>query len=154
NDKGIEYVVAVSKDKLILSWLGQPLYTLSPAAKGSFKDSKEDVTVTFAETGVKGSGMTLKAGTSGSRFDRLALPSKGEPIVEVPPGKMTPQNWPSFRGLNASGVADGQYPPTFWDAEKGVNIAWKTPIPGIGHSCPIIWGDRLFITTAVSGDPK
>jgi outer membrane protein assembly factor BamB len=31
---------------------------------------------------------------------------------------------------------------------------WKTPIPGLGHSCPVIWGDRLFVTTAVSADPK
>ena len=154
NDKGIEYVVAVSEDKLTLSWLGQPLYTLSPTAKGSFKDSSEDVTITFSETGGKVTGLTMKAGSSESRFDRVAGVRKAEPIAEVPPGKITPENWPSFRGVNASGVADGQYPPTYWDVEKGQNVAWKTAIPGIGHSCPIIWGDRIFVTTAVSGDPK
>src|SRR5215471_5437433 len=58
---------------------------------------------------------------------------------------VTPQPWPSFRGINASGVADGEHPPLTWDAEKGVNIGWKTPIPGLGHSCPIVWGDRLFV---------
>ena len=62
------------------------------------------------------------------------------------------QNWPSFRGKNASGIADGQNPPTEWDAGKSVNILWKTPIPGLGHSSPVVWGDRLFITTAVSND--
>jgi outer membrane protein assembly factor BamB len=40
-----------------------------------------------------------------------------------------------------------------WDAPKGINVRWKTPIPGLGHSCPIVWGDRVFVTTAVSGDP-
>ncbi len=60
------------------------------------------------------------------------------------------QNWPSFRGHNASGVADGQSPPASWDAGKSVNILWKTPIPGLGHSSPVVWGDRLFITTAIS----
>lgn len=62
-------------------------------------------------------------------------------------------NWPSFRGPGASGVADGQNPPTFWDPATGGNVLWKIPIPGLGHSSPIIWGDRIFLTTAVSEDP-
>ncbi|MCU1264696.1 MAG: bamB 2 [Acidobacteria bacterium] len=60
------------------------------------------------------------------------------------------QNWPSFRGPSGSGVADGANPPTFWDAAKSTNILWKTAIPGLGHSSPIVWGDRIFVTTAVS----
>jgi outer membrane protein assembly factor BamB len=60
------------------------------------------------------------------------------------------QNWPSFRGQNSAGSNDGTNPPTTWDAEHSTNILWKTPIPGIGHSSPIIWGDRVFVTTAVS----
>ncbi len=63
-------------------------------------------------------------------------------------------NWPSFRGPSGSGVADGQDPPTTWDAETGGNVLWKTPIPGLGHSSPIIWGDRIFLTTAISADPN
>jgi outer membrane protein assembly factor BamB len=59
-------------------------------------------------------------------------------------------NWPQFRGANASGVADGKTP-TKWDATKNDGIKWKTPIPGLGHSSPIIWGDKLYITTAISG---
>ena len=61
--------------------------------------------------------------------------------------------WPSFRGPLASGVADGQHPPTLWSAETGHNILWKTRIPGLGHSSPVIWDDRIFVTTAVSDDP-
>jgi outer membrane protein assembly factor BamB len=60
------------------------------------------------------------------------------------------QNWPSFRGLNASGVAEGNDPPAVWDAQKSINILWKTAIPGLGHSSPVVWGDRVFVTTAVS----
>ena len=60
------------------------------------------------------------------------------------------QDWPSFRGSNASGVAEGAKTPASWDAEKAVNILWKTPIPGLAHSSPIAWGDLLFITTAIS----
>ena len=60
------------------------------------------------------------------------------------------QNWPSFRGKNGTGVGDGNAPPTTWDVEKSINVSWKTPIPGLGHSSPIVWGERVFITTAVS----
>src|SRR6266404_8288153 len=60
------------------------------------------------------------------------------------------QNWPSFRGANASGVADGKPTPTTWDGTKGTNVLWKTPIPGLAHSCPVVWADKVFVTTAVS----
>jgi len=60
------------------------------------------------------------------------------------------ENWPSFRGPNASGVADGKPTATNWDGAKGTNILWKTSIPGLAHSSPVVWGDRVFVTTAVS----
>ena len=61
------------------------------------------------------------------------------------------QNWPSFRGLHASGVADGQHLPLEWNAEEDLNIKWKIRIPGLAHSSPVIWDERLFVTTAISG---
>jgi outer membrane protein assembly factor BamB len=64
------------------------------------------------------------------------------------------QNWPSFRGSYASGVADGPATATSWNAEKSENILWKVAIPGLAHSSPVVWGDKVFVTTAVSGDPK
>ena len=60
------------------------------------------------------------------------------------------QNWPAFRGQNGTGVGDGNNPPATWDVEKSINISWKTPIPGLGHSSPIIWKDQIFVTTAIS----
>jgi len=59
--------------------------------------------------------------------------------------------WPSFRGAMAAGVAEGSAP-TAWNAETATNILWKTPIPGLAHSSPVIWGDRVFVTTAVSSE--
>jgi glucose dehydrogenase len=64
------------------------------------------------------------------------------------------QQWPSFRGPNASGVADGQPTALKWNAATGDNIIWKTPIAGLAVSSPIVWGDRVFVSTAVSSDPK
>src|SRR5205085_551869 len=60
------------------------------------------------------------------------------------------QNWPQLRGPQASGVADGKPLATTWNAEKNEGILWKTPIPGLAHSSPIVWGDRVFVSTAVS----
>lgn len=59
-------------------------------------------------------------------------------------------NWPSFRGDHATGVAERQNLPEVWDGEKGTAIKWKANIPGLAHSSPIVWGDRIFVTTAIS----
>lgn len=58
--------------------------------------------------------------------------------------------WPAFRGPRASGVADGENLPVTFNAETGENIRWKKAIPGLAHSSPIVWGGRVFVTTAVS----
>jgi outer membrane protein assembly factor BamB len=62
----------------------------------------------------------------------------------------SPEHWPQFRGERAAGVADGASLPAEWDATKGASIQWKTAIPGLAHSSPVVWGDRIFVTTAVS----
>jgi len=67
---------------------------------------------------------------------------------------LTAQNWPSFRGPAASGVADGSPTSVKWDASTGENVLWKTPVGGVSVSSPIVWGDRVFVSTAVSSDPN
>lgn len=64
--------------------------------------------------------------------------------------------WPSFRGPGATGIGTGAATPIVWDGQSNRNILWKTNIPGLGHSSPVIWGDLIFITTAVSAieDPQ
>lgn len=59
-------------------------------------------------------------------------------------------NWPTFRGPGAAGVLDGLDLPDSWDAATGRGIRYKIEIPGLAHSSPVIWGNRLFVTTAVS----
>lgn len=55
--------------------------------------------------------------------------------------------WPMWRGPLATGVAPKADPPIEWSENK--NIRWKVPLPGKGHSTPIVWGDHLFVTAAV-----
>ncbi len=59
-------------------------------------------------------------------------------------------HWPAFRGPASSGINEGFATPTDWNAETGQNVRWKTPIPGLAHSSPVVWGDRVFVTTAIS----
>jgi outer membrane protein assembly factor BamB len=58
------------------------------------------------------------------------------------------QTWASFRGGLAAGVSTGA-PPAEWNLTSGDQIAWRVPVPGLAHSSPIVWGDRVFVTTAV-----
>jgi outer membrane protein assembly factor BamB len=60
-------------------------------------------------------------------------------------------DWPQFRGIKASGVAEGFSVPATWDAAKRSNVAWITPVPGLGLSSPVVWGDDVFISTSISG---
>ena len=69
---------------------------------------------------------------------------------EFPRAAAPTGSWPSFRGRDASGVADGQRLPDAWDGTTGKNVLWRTPIPGLAHSSPVVWGDTVFVTSAIS----
>ncbi len=56
-------------------------------------------------------------------------------------------HWPQWRGPLGTGVAPNADPPVEWSETK--NVRWKVALPGKGHSTPIVWGDRIFLTTAV-----
>src|SRR5215475_3970448 len=64
------------------------------------------------------------------------------------------ENWPGFRGSGARGLAESSNLPVSWNVDKGSNILWKAAIPGLGLSSPIVWGDRIFLTTAISSNPS
>lgn len=57
-------------------------------------------------------------------------------------------SWPQFRGAHAAGAAATAVP-VAWDVKAGRNVLWKTPIPGLSHSSPIVWGDHVFVVTTV-----
>ncbi|HBE68946.1 MAG TPA: serine/threonine protein kinase [Planctomycetaceae bacterium] len=57
------------------------------------------------------------------------------------------EDWPCWRGPTANGLSTGN-PPVDWDEEK--NVGWKVPIPGVGHSSPIVSGDRIFVTSCIA----
>ena len=61
-----------------------------------------------------------------------------------------PANWPQWRGPDSSGVSEEKGLPAEWTSTR--NVKWKTPINGRGHSSPIIWGKKIFLTTSVDGE--
>ena len=60
------------------------------------------------------------------------------------------QNWPQFRGPGATGVAEGTAQPVKFDASTSLNVRWKTAIPGLSHASPVVWGNKVFVVSAVS----
>lgn len=58
------------------------------------------------------------------------------------------EQWPKFRGPNAGAIADDPSLPDRWSETE--NVAWKTTVPGLGWSSPVIWDDHVFLTSAVS----
>ncbi|MFQ5907168.1 MAG: PQQ-binding-like beta-propeller repeat protein, partial [bacterium] len=58
--------------------------------------------------------------------------------------------WPQWRGPQATGVAPHGDPPVEWDEDK--NVRWKIEIPGKGHASPIVWGEKVFVLTAIETD--
>lgn len=62
------------------------------------------------------------------------------------------ENWPYWRGPRGDGSSAEEHVPTKWDGNTGRNILWKVALPGRGHSSPIVWDDRIFVTSCVEGD--
>ena len=94
--------------------------------------------------------MNLRSETLGALLG-LALASGvglyARAVSEAKPGV----DWPQFRGIRATGVAEGFALPASWDVAKGQSVAWKTAVPGLGLSSPIVWGDLVCVSTSISG---
>lgn len=168
DDIGLEITFTAGEGKLTGAVPGQPALTYVPTDNTHFKSVEfSGIEVTFNLTNEQANDFTLKQGERTFTFKRAkseeaatapeTTPEKKE-IVAAPAVKAKKSspaianNWPSFRGLHASGVADGSAPPVAWNSENAANIKWKTAIPGFAHASPVIWGDRIFITTAISSD--
>jgi outer membrane protein assembly factor BamB len=82
-----------------------------------------------------------------ARIARLLTPVFLAPLMHFSALAQT-ENWPQWRGPGGLGVAQADVP-TRWS--RGENIAWATEIPGRGHSSPVVWGNRVFLTSSIRG---
>ncbi|MFP6878431.1 MAG: hypothetical protein VCA37_16515, partial [Roseibacillus sp.] len=76
----------------------------------------------------------------------------GTPLLADDAAEDALKNWPQWRGPTWNGVASHADPPVSWSETE--NLRWKTPIEGRGHGTPIIWGDRIFLLTAIPLDKE
>ena len=92
----------------------------------------------------------LPPGTTASAPTRNIVRTAG--AIKTPLARATASagDWPSFRGREAAGISEKQNLPDTWNPATGENVLWRTPIPGLAHSSPIIWGDTLYVTSAIS----
>ena len=67
-------------------------------------------------------------------------------------GLIRAENWPGWRGPSGDGVSAGKGIPTKWSSKE--NIAWRIAVPGEGHSSPIVWGDKVFLTSSLTEKNK
>ncbi len=91
----------------------------------------------------------MPPGTAAPKTERRIVRTAA-PAPRLPSPAPATGSWPSFRGPVASGIAEGQHLPDRWNPATGDGVLWRTPIPGLAHSSPIVWGDLVFVTSAVS----
>ena len=92
----------------------------------------------------------LPPGTATTTAARTIVRTAGTAKTPLKRATSSAADWPSFRGREASGVSEKQNLPDAWDPKTGSNVLWQTPIPGLAHSSPIVSGDTIFITSAIS----
>ena len=85
-----------------------------------------------------------RAGDSDEMEQATSAPAPAAPELVV----MAPGQWARFRGPGGAGISTHSGLPTRWDGKTGEGILWKKPVPLPGHSSPIVWGERLFLTGA------
>ena len=150
--------VVLRERTLLIAIDGGAMQELEPYREDRFGTKDESVDASFfGRAGlIEGFALT-KAGVEPIRVRRsvaepvsaasLNLGQTSESAVESPI-----VHWPSFRGDNGGGIGDGIDTPISWNLESGESVLWRIDLPGLGNSSPVIWGDKLFITTAVAKD--
>jgi hypothetical protein len=169
---GANVTVAFDGERLTLAAEGQATLRLRPVEERRFiAEDMPDVSVVFSGRGGIVERMSITRGTGSVRYERegfgdatspapdprAVARAAAEPAAAAKPAdpavpRSKPLPWPSFRGANAAGVADGQGVVSSWDVTTGENIKWKTPIPGLATSSPIVWGDRVIVVAAASSE--
>jgi hypothetical protein len=166
-------VTAVIVDRALrVTAPGEATLELEAVEARQFRASNApDLSVVFGGRGGLIEAMVISRGTTAVRYGRegfadatspaalaapsteaIAAPAKTAAATAVPRTPARP--WPAFRGANADGTADGQGAVSDWDVATGRNIRWKTPIPGLATSSPIIWGNRVVVVSAASDADK
>ncbi len=152
-------VARVADGKLVVEVDGKEPIVLEPVAEKSFRSVDGSLNVDYFGRFGSIEGIFL-----GGRMQGALRRSVAEPVANAttahatdettrakPPGaRRKTTNWPGFRGDNGDGIGDGLSTPESWNLATGDNVRWSAEIEGLGNSSPVIWGDRVYLTTAVA----
>ncbi len=146
--------VSVEAGKLLLA-VGGEQHALEVAGDRVFRSGDGELRASFWGRWGTVEILSLSRGGAAEEQFRLSVAEPaGAAAFRPAPGASRSReptvHWPGFRGSGASGVGDGIDPPTTWDVPSGGSLRWQVELPGLGHSSPIVWGDRVFVTTAVA----
>jgi outer membrane protein assembly factor BamB len=172
NDQtGYTLIVTLSGDQFGAAPPGRPPGPLVATSQTSFRMLGVPVTVAFSGRGGTIERVELTQGTTTQTLVRvaenaaasgaagaappattaLAAPSAApSPSAPAAAKRAAAMPWPAFRGANAAGNGDGQGAVSEWNVDSGKNVRWKTAIPGISNASPVVWGDKVFVVSAVS----
>ncbi len=134
---------------------GDEVTKLAAIAERSFRGPEGKVTARYFGRAGTVEGVTLeRLGVDALRL-RVAdtqelVKVEREALEATEPTAGSAVHWPGFRGANRSGVAPAATPPVDFDLDTGEGVAWRAALPGLGNSSPVVWGDRVFVTTAVA----
>lgn len=151
----VEARVELRGDGLVLYPPGQPELVLRPVAEDRFENAAGDVGVAFGGRAGLVEGMRVNRGGEVTEWgavtsDPTPLRAAASKVGVASAARAAAKPWPQFRGERASGIGDGQGAPLEWSVAQGRNLLFKTPLPGMSNGSPIVWGDRIFVTAAVS----
>jgi outer membrane protein assembly factor BamB len=162
---GMTIEVRLEEGALVGQATGQPPISLRPIGESRFESvDVAGIEMEFAGRGgiieqlvLNQGGQTIPFARVDAKVDEAEVAEATEveaaepELAPLPAAKRSAaRNWPSFRGNSADGNGDGQGAPTDWNVESGDSVLWKTPIAGLANSSPIVWKDRVFVTTAIS----
>ncbi len=170
-EAGAAITVALNGEQLMVTPPGgnAPAMTLIAISPTNFRAAeREGLTISFEGRGGLIERAVATIGNTPQVWTRVATPPAGAPAPPAatatpppaapattpadikPAARTAARNWPGFRGENAAGNGDGQGAVVEWDVDTQQNIRWKTAIPGISNASPVVWGNRVFVVTAVS----
>ncbi|MBD14919.1 MAG: hypothetical protein CMJ72_07105 [Planctomycetaceae bacterium] len=178
NDEGQSYQIECSDGKLLISSSSMRLDRLRARNEQTFYFFETTYTFNLAEGQVV--GFTRNTGTVPVLYKKMSDNDVLDEVKDEPSQVVVPTHeesttvsqpidplavheedravssihWPQFRGTGARGIADGQNPSMVWDVPEAKGVLWKTPIAGLGNSCPVVWGNQVFLTTAIQGGDR
>ncbi len=154
-DSDLEARVARHGERLTLAIGEEAARELTVIGERSFRTADGSVQATFFGRAGTIEGISLRRGVAPPETLRRSVADVSDrAAVRIDAGPAATAastiHWPGFRGANASGIGDGADAAIAWDPESGAGVLWQVAIEGLGNSSPVVWGDRVFLTTAVA----